>query len=70
MLRQRICTRWVEFSVYVRSFDILTPHSHQSNAEKAHKLALDFKMALEAYKKQVVDLQTSLSHAAKKDGEM
>lgn len=56
--------------MYVRSFDILTPHSHQSNAEKAHKLALDFKMALEAYKKQVVDLQTSLSHAAKKDGEM
>ncbi|TIA95560.1 hypothetical protein E3P94_03652 [Wallemia ichthyophaga] len=47
-----------------------TANLYKSNAEKAHKLALDFKMALEAYKKQVVDLQTSLSHAAKKDGEI
>lgn len=42
----------------------------QSNAEKAHKLALDFKNALEAYKKQVLDLQNNLAQAAKRDAEM
>ncbi|TIB69499.1 hypothetical protein E3Q08_03358 [Wallemia mellicola] len=47
-----------------------TANLYKSNAEKAHKLALDFKTALEAYKRQVLDLQNNLSQASKRDAEI